>query len=541
MVVFDTGLTENVFARAKYAQYLTEEGICVTISGHGTYTFKPWRFTGTKETNSFISFYAEDFTALPYRSLYDTVLEARNTAAKTEAWRVLTVLCEILCQAERQHPEIIMPVSGPAGILVSQDAFLFLPGPFCEHCFSITHYNQWIHPSLTKKADKAYAYMCAALSYTIITGTPPFVTHGNDFDALVNDMADANFLPLEYTEYHCDAALARTIQKALLLPVKTTFAAFAAELPVRYEACVQNARMETTAELESFIQKKNTYGKKQQKRIRRRRFLKNHTAAIRIAVVFIVITAAIGAMISSDKAHRPSTLAMSAQEVVQTYYTCMNTLEQFKMDQFLEKTEHTEAGSAAANYNTLVTSLFMTEKARIFCRAAADLKTEFYSPAEWLLLKNPFTKSVFGISQLSISGNSPAESEIQTFTVSFYFFQGLTENDDEPTPDNYPLKIVKNTDRVAVSFIKDRYLITGIETIESRTVPVDAYAFFAAYDSLNGHIPDTFRTLYPWIPNERTMKKTERELLDTFSFYGADVLKFQTVKAPSPAKSSVAK
>lgn len=518
MVEFDTGMTDRSFAQSKLMQYLEEEGMCVRITSSDDFVFEPWRFDGTKAGESSICLYGADFTDTPYRSLYDILMSAKNEADKKEAWRVLTVLLSMLCKSEKRFGEKLLPLSGPAGIFIAKDAFLFLPLIFCERCLPLNQYAQWLYPSLSKKSEQAYTFMFASFCYTVLASHPPFEAKGSDCDTLINDMRDKAFIPLGYEVYNCNENLAHLINESLSLPIKRTFTDFVPVVPKEYTDCIKATAQKKTDTFEVFNQKKEIYIEKRMKHVRRKRFMRKNSLVFQMSFVFIAIISLVAASIISDKAKQPTTLGMTAQEVVYTYYTSMSELDQIKMDMCVEKTDDTKRGSAAANYNSLVTSLYVTTKVR----SAYEHTDANFTPAQWLLLKEPLGQTVFGVSQLHINEKSNATTQRAEFDVSFYLFSPYIVQSDDENQDivsAYPLTITKNTDAVQVSFIKDRYLITGIENIDSNPIPVDIQSFFIENDvSSDSEQEVRLRLEYPWFPSDLEMERARQELQKRFSY-----------------------
>ncbi len=205
---------------------------------------------------------------------------------------------------------------------------------------------------------------------------------------------------------------------------------------------------------------------------------------------------------------------MSPIDVVQTFYSSINTLDSVMLDS-MGKAEATK------NYSNMVASIFVTGK----MREAYEQIVSFLPPAQWIGIDNPTEISVFGLTNLEIVMHStwienPVQGDTVQCTATFYTLinQGL---------ESY--EVTKTTDALTLMYGKNFWQITSIENNSSQ-IPVDSKQFIEDVTitrilikedaSIGLHeqgvfLSETLRETYPWLPTMQEVKESV-ELIPTY-------------------------
>ena len=432
-------------------------------------------------------------------------------------------------------------------------------------------YYPWVHPDGTQAPlSDAVGFFLAALSYACITGSPPFdasmlpfsgrgrlkpiesmfaestgvkktdglIDVGTAFSAkpsasgmrdfLVQNMRDGVYIPVELYCPALTASFSSLINRCLTVcpqarsmhstagadehsdaaPLFEQLCNYKDEsLPlVSYSTETTVYNVPSAAEVQAAI---DNYAKKAGSKIRRRRFLARYRAQIALGVFGCVLLIAAVTGIIGQLNKTPETAGLSAQAVVQGFYTAAASLDQVKMGAYTKE-------KAGAAYEELVMHFFVTGK----IRETYEQKKIYYSPEEFLQIcstvragggflpehrsegkkdtqplaeRNKLEKTdagtfkraviaalnggaVYGISQLAIE----YAGETEWFDASFYYWTPIFTSEkteelmnnfpDTAERDFFPVQVFRCRDRVRVTEERGCFFVASIESLERTPV-----------------------------------------------------------------------
>ena len=461
VLVFDTGLDAQAFAKAKMAQFIIYPGFIVYPDG----TVETWQAGGVLEQQSML-FWGPFF---PGRRL-DEILG--NNDRKDEALDALRFWLRAHEAMQSVSGERERPFTGPAGayIVTEQQAaasscafpagtVFFPPARLLKRYHEGAEAERWVHPDL--EGAEAVSFSAAAMLYRIFSGAPPF--SGDNVDGLRQDIREGVFTPPALAAPGLDPALAALISRALgrgkegrpapgvisdyIGPVSRSASSWVKPL-------TEEERLRLRAEQEQ-------YSSKSTRAVKRRRFVSRNTviltgAAIALVIVFFSILS-----VRRHIAEQPSTRGMSPIEVVDAYYAAFSSLDPIKMRACV-------IGRAGRRDIDLVSNLFAVS--RIRQAFEIELGQSIFFPAqEWLDAGQPVTERiVFGITDLGIRALSQDETSARfeayyTLWMPGAFFageEGIPSLEEMPPPGGLTLR-----DRLYLVLHRGSWRITEIYRI----------------------------------------------------------------------------
>ena len=476
---FDTGLDSRAFAQARLAQFLSEHGCIVNLSGG----IVPWKAGGVVEAvnpslaqgAATMHIWGQAFAGERLdRVLHDS---ARRDAALAAV--VSWIDARLALEGEENVPRVplwpcaaLIANAEPEQNTASGEAVLFLPENIVRRCIQaegeearLRGIGQYVHPDL-EGADAA-AFTAAAMLYRVFSGAGAFSALREDL--LHQDMREGNFLPLRLAAPGLDPQIAELIQEALTPQGKSTGAADcpspqgsksdAADLLAPLRESLGNANPDWKAEkffhalggqeLEKLAEEKEKYLHRKKIQVNARRFVIRNTAIIAGIAAAVLITLFVGASIAKGRASAPTTAGMDSLTVVNSYYEAINSLDH----QFLEASTARGAGKADI---TMTANLFVINRVR---QAYEYSQFKFMPPDEWLEAgRPPLDIPVYGISGLHITHVSGSEdSDAVHYSAVYALWLPISENDDnEPLVYNY-------TDELRLERIKGNWRIAEIK------------------------------------------------------------------------------
>ena len=124
-ILLNSSLSEEQFAKTKCSRLLDETGYSVQFkSEDDAPLFTPWKFAGTKTIDEQADFFGE----------WEEAVSVENIIFKggQEALQTLFLICRAYSEADRKN--IDLPCNGMAGILVKNNALLFVPEKTFDRC-----------------------------------------------------------------------------------------------------------------------------------------------------------------------------------------------------------------------------------------------------------------------------------------------------------------------------------------------------------------------------------------------------------------------
>lgn len=421
---FDTGLTAQAFARLKLAHLITQAGSIVAPDGSWT----PWKPLGVREQHGTMGIWGPAFTGVRLDMLITD--DSRKDQA-LDALRYWIRACLLLEEEQR------LPAPWPAGALIAPSGtILFPPEALLRYSIKAAGQETWfngvqgyVHPDLSGMGGTAFT--AGAMAYRIFCGAPPF-PHTNR-EILHKDMREGVFLPLRLAAPGLDDNLVVLINRALtLLKAKQAEAA-----PLVLSALEDLFGFPGSATVASYLHdvdpakqarlilEKERFIKQHTLQVKARRFIHRNTpllAGISIAALSLVLMII---SIISGRAQRPTTQGMGPQEVVETYYKAMGTLDHLQMDAcVMPKTGKDDLA--------LVTNFFVITRVR-----QAYEGTALLSAQAWINAGSPLTEAaVFGVSDLRLEGIDQDEQDGEVAFMASYllWLPGSFRDPDDPGP-----------------------------------------------------------------------------------------------------------
>jgi hypothetical protein len=501
---FDTGLDSRAFARAKFAQFITEPGLIVNLDGEIP-SVASWKADGVVEYSGVDGQPAAEGAAVENQPAAAMVVW--GTPFKGERFDLLLHDNDRRGEALAAIRRWIQAVLGlgenrqiplwPCAVLIGEnpDEVFFAPAALARHCLMSKESNQinrrYVHPAL--KGLNAAAFTAAAMLYNVFAGSPAF--SAADEIVLHEDMSEGNFLPVRLAAPGLDEQLTTLIQIALSQGVKKdinlpsgkrllerfleSLLPQAAE-QTETQAAPQAAAQPAAIPLASFFgslseahrlsveKEKTQYLKTKTVSVKTRRFVKRNAVALTIcfAAVLVVILIA-NSIIKSRSAL--STAGMEPVQVIESYYNAFGKLDHLWMEACVIK------GAGKEDIN-MVMNFFVFDKIRQAYEM--NVRSSFIPASDWLEMGGGQVNfQVFGVAdmqaptELAITASSElAMSNEVRYRVDYtLWIPGEAGDDSEPelnanrkAAEYLPPKSFRRTDIVTLVQRKGNWRISEI-------------------------------------------------------------------------------
>ena len=460
---FDTGLDSRAFARAKFAQFITEPGFIVSFVGSNT-SVNLWKAEGVVENSSMVvwgpPFSGESIDLL----LHDS--EKREEAlAAIRRW-----IQAVLALGEKYHVPL-WPCAALTGEN-QQDEIFFAPPDLAQLCLIAKETNlnnsRYVQPDLN--GMNAAAFTAAAMLYQVFAGSPAFPA--GDEIILYEDMREGNFLPIRLAVPGLHDKLAALIQKALIQNAKKGGLPDGRRL---LEGFLGILRTDPTDPLSSFVslisetdkllieKEKIKYLKTNNAAVKTRRFVKRNAALLlgSLAAVIIIVLA-VNSVIKSRSAL--STANMEPVQVIESYYNAFGKLDH----PWMEACVINDAGKDDIN---MVMNLFIISKIRQAYEYS--IQSSIISANEWLEAGGGQVNfQVFGVTDLRIA----MSNEKQYWVEYTLWIPGEAGDDPETGQDDMtnrrtveylPPQSLPRTDFVTLEQKKGNWRISEIRRVSA--------------------------------------------------------------------------
>jgi hypothetical protein len=413
---FDTGLDSRAFARAKFAQFITEPGLIVNLDGPAP-SAGFWKASGVVESPDVEGQPAAAMVVWgpPFRGeRLDLLLQ--DSDKRDEALTAISRWIQAVLALGEKHHAPLWPCAALIGGIRSSEIFFAPPG-LALHCLMTKESNQincrYVHPDL--KGMNAAAFTAAAMLYRIFAGSPAFPAE--DEIILHEDMREGNFLPIRLAAPGLDDRLAALIQNALNQGGKKS-----GELPngarllEGFLAIMQPAELPALAGTVSPVsffgslpeadrlsieKEKTQYLKTKTASVKARRFVMRNAALLIGCFAAVVIAALItNSVIKSRSAL--TTAGMEPLQVIESYYNAFGKLDHLWMEACVIK------GAGKDDIN-MVMNFFVFDKVRQAYEM--NVRSSFISAKDWLETGGGQVNfQVFGVADLQINSAGSVSS-----------------------------------------------------------------------------------------------------------------------------------
>ncbi|MBE6354821.1 hypothetical protein [Treponema sp.] len=477
---FNTCLNSKAFARARFAERLEEKGYLCSKE-NGVWKFSSFSFSETEEENDFIYLTAPGFDGQTLASIVEKSDEAEKTFA-------LALTVKLYEQSLIQN--VKLDAVGAGGIFFSSDfnRALFVPSLFFKTALNVLGsgeytLNQGLYINPNLKGENAVRYTQCALSYRILTGCFPY--EENTYEKQDEDFRDRNFIHIKNQVYGLKTTLADFIDDGLLqnplskealksfavkqFPLETLYmeAGLENDGSIPESGKLNSVERKASVSVEEFERQRQRAIEKKNSLVNKKRWIRKHRTPVTAAAAVFAVLAVVCISYYSSWIRKPSTAGLTSLEVVRAYYTGINVLDS-------DITKHCSDGKSMKERDKVISNIYASIKQMI----GMDVNRESQSPAKWLNY-NQMSFRIFGLSNFNVNGNpeklyfyapsrkekkSPLleengqklhDSDTAVYSVKYY----LVNNALSPE-----IKVEDYTDTVTLTYKKDRWLITSIES-----------------------------------------------------------------------------
>lgn len=494
VLVLDTGMTPRAFAQSKFSLVLGSAGLIIDPSG----SVDTWIAEGTvcdeSRSRKKMLVYGPQFAGI---SLLDTIRDTDRDAAWNRFHQCIAAINRAFL-AGTVSAETLTAIagSGPEAILVAEDGrILVLPFDLYTRCLAgqgekheIENRLLWIHPDYrTLNPSWAFSFMAGTLAYRISSGKPPFNSDGIlKAEELSFNTRNGVFEPLELAVWAIRPAAAACINSLISTGVATGTETLLAFGPV-YGGILDPAR-EGVPETAEFVKTKKASEKKRTGRMLRKNFFRRNRTTLTVIGIAAIVVAVFFASWLHDLAGRPSTEGMGTAEIVAGYYAAIESLDQEIPGAYTTR-------GVKPDYAEFTTNLFVTSKVR----QAYEQNTGIISPARLFALRDPGNFTVYGITGLSVDPVSGDETHAE-YEVSFFLWMPFSEAVSSGGEGEVRLSVHRYRDAVSLEYRKDRWMITGIRSLERTPIEGDGGKILKA-------IADKTADALEWAPTPEEIEK----------------------------------
>ena len=557
-----SGLDEYKFGKTNFNSIVTETGVLATCDSKDGeplhFSFEKWTFAEIKsfEVEGFderIVFYCNKNpltkNAQTLLDLYEKCGDSKSTTTdKDNMYFASLAYCTILTQAANEQIEL--PINGSGGILVDgidsakKLKLLFLPQNIFKYSIAglssveqADLHNCWVNPSLHGLPAICFTRSCVA--YKMLTGRYPYPSADNLTRNA--DLLDRNFLPLELSVNGINKELAAAVNKGLKLnsdsvniPGKKAKGKKSEDLIPQKDFPLEllaNAKesLSTNISDEAFEEKVNSYKKLQNSKVKTKRTLRRNTTAFLAGFIALIVVIIYARSTYNSYLEDYTTKGLTSVQTIQTFFKGLNTLDIPLLQTFID-------GRSANRYLDAISNVYVISKQR---RSNGD-DNGFQKPAKFfVMLTNSSMLSMtglYGVTNVKIDGKAYDEyielqknkekPEILTqelgvtinkgdksvHSVEYYTLHTEGTNND--------IFVTKNKDTFTLTFKKNRWIITDIQTSETE-IELDSDIFKSEYfNLLIQNDSDVVKTInqmsfkYDFLPSEKEMKIEKQEFDD---------------------------
>ncbi|MDR0998449.1 MAG: hypothetical protein LBL70_05220 [Treponema sp.] len=435
---FDTGLSSQAFAQAKFAQSIVQEGRIVYPGGK----IEKWQASGVLEYKN-----GESPTMVIWGPAFPGERLDLLAACPSRQDEALEAL---------RHWIAASPGEGdiplwPAGALVMtaqtprfpRGTVLFCPERLVARCLQAEGEDRWrdgaeslVNPEL---GEKAAVFTAGALLYRILAGQSPFPNR--NIDLLHQDIREGVFLPLRFAAPGLDEDLANLIDRAIggsrnvSGSGKTGKAGTSAgiERPGLGDLAVALGpaggaaaffRSLDEEKRERLAEERAQLEKKRKLTVNTRRFVIRNSAILGGSLAAFAALILIFYSIIAGRKDLPTTKGMEPVQVVETYYNAFGELDHTLMDACV-------INRAGKRDIEMVTNFFVLSRVRQAYEYTSDV---MMSAQKWQDQGSLRTKSqVFGVTDLRIRQTGGDESVDQVHYQASYLLWIPAEAEAENT------------------------------------------------------------------------------------------------------------
>jgi len=332
---FDTGLDPRSFARTKMSQSLIEPGYVVNPDG----SHEVWKAAGVNETDGSMRVYGSPFQGKRLDLLLNEICSETLGNRDKSALKKESINAVVSWIKAKMFLGETRSALNPSASFASPDGSVFFaPEYLSNRCLYLEGILQDTYNCPDLLGMDASAFCAGLMLYVIFTGSQPY--SGTE---IYQDMREGVFMPVLFASPGLNAQLAELIQAALFLPVikkrtlqKSRDLKYGINILTKLieilssdEIMLAEVSQEKTEQIEK---DKKSYVFRQKIAVKTRRFaVRNKHLLVGASIVFAFVLF-ITVSTAKSYASRLTTLGMTAQEVVITYYNAFSSLNYSMMD-----------------------------------------------------------------------------------------------------------------------------------------------------------------------------------------------------------------
>ena len=536
-IILDTNIDLRGFAQARLSSFMDEKGwIAKFDSSQNDFTFEPWYFSGTQEAENDSIQLVGNYQ--PGKTLLSIIEENEKNTVLTDSLKTIQLVIGAMESALQKNIEL--PLSGPEGTIITDSGeILFLPQNLFERSAisrTLEEYSTmlgcWINPGLDKKEGQLF--MEAVYVYRVLSGKMPFANVSTE--QRHEDYFDHNFVPIELLVPNVNRKLAYIVntnlnrQGAIRISKNKTSVRVqdttlkCKNIPV--DLITANDSL-TEEKIQRTNIEKDKYIKKQTRRIKKIRFVRNHNTILKVSAGLTLVLMLMTGIFISDKQTQYTSIGLTSEQICQAYYTGVAKLD-VPLLQSICKGKKT---------NEIIDSI-STQYVTVKMRQTNEKGLMAFSLAEWLYMNED--KFLFsGITNL-ILDNEPINTDFYPF-IRKDKPEILTEENgillkNGDTKEFYAsydyvnakgdgiISIEKCKDVITVQYIKNSWKVIEVKQT-SNQYDVDLIKFQEDYKEAliqsEGSVKkavEKLRELYSWLPDQTELQKAAEEI---YTRYGA--------------------
>jgi hypothetical protein len=435
---FDTGLSSQAFAQAKFAQSIVQEGRIVYPGGR----METWQASGVLEYRN-----RESLTMLIWGPAFPGErldLLAADPARRDEALEALRywIAARSALSAESEGPgnEFLWPAGALVVTAASRTSrfppgtILFSPERLVARCLQAEGEDRWrdgvdslVNPELGKEAA---VFTAGALLYRILTGQAPFPNRNTDL--LHQDIREGVFLPARLAAPALDGDMANLIDRAIAglknapgsaktgprkaasqaEAVRPGLGELGAALgPAGSGGAASFFRPLDEGERERAAEERLRFEKKRRFTVNTRRFVIRNSAILGGSLAALAALILIVNSVIAGRKDLPTTRGMEPVQVIEAYYNAFGELDHTMMDACV-------INRAGKGDIEMVTNFFVLSRVRQAYEYIPDVTLSAQKWRDQGAL--PTASQVFGVTDLDIRQTGGDESADQVHYRASY-------------------------------------------------------------------------------------------------------------------------
>ena len=431
-------------------------------------SIEEWEIVGFSEVDGTLYLYGTPFDSLPepFTSLLDTPPGFSIPPRWVLFIRRLDLLGKTSKIPEKLYPEGMF--------FLKKGGILLLPEKLMQKILAlepidrrIAYFNSFNHPDLT--GEENCVFFLATVTYRLITGFSPFV--GTTEEELHTEMRYFPPLPATLKRPGLDEELSDFLQLFLIMKEKLSLSEWVQKIEHFSKQPLMHSL--TREEMEKKAKETERFLSQRKSSHRRRTFWMKHRTHVILASLLTLVGGYFVYDVLSNALRPPRTVGMPPEQVVNLFYTSMNTLDHQAMEDCVK-------GKAGKAYINEVTQLYVVSRMRM----SVEFKSGMLDAESWYRKGRPPLQegvTLYGIAELKIDqevGQDPSkinsrkekEPEVRQFLVQFHRWVP-----DPPSEGNLRFRGYQIEERVILQKEGEGWVIVEILPLQATPLPPPSF------------------------------------------------------------------